>query len=274
MSSLTSLRKLPGCRPSCSPCTTAWDRVPGRAPRRFACSCAARRFRSWRTCCPGPGRCAAGLRSNCASGHSATGTRGSTGGSRIPLRPSRTMPSSVARPATGSLCPIRRFQRAPHSLAAGSRGTCCGRPCRCSTRPAALCTRTRASATRRVQFGARSRGGGRVVADEDRRPARSSGYLTDAPADHAGLGRVHRPPASGPPGTPPGKRASPSARSGRPSSPAASTRPAMRSTSWRSPAAAARRSPARRSRSSARPSTATAAQAWPSCAGFSTSATC
>ena len=34
------------------------------------------------------------------------------------------------------------------------------------------------------------------------------------------------------------------------------------------------RTPARRSRSSARPSTATAAQAWPSCAGFSTSATC
>ena len=117
------------------------------APRRFACSCAARRFRSWRICCPGPGRCAAGLRSNCASARSATGTRGSTGGSRIPPRPSRTTPSSAARPATGSLCPIRRFRRDPRSLAAGSRGTCCGRPCRCSTRPAGSCTRTRASAT-------------------------------------------------------------------------------------------------------------------------------
>ena len=80
--------------------------------------------------------------------------------------------------------------------------------------------------------------------------------------------------ADGPPGTPPGKRASPSARSGRPSSPAASTRLAMRSTSWRSRAAAARGPPARRSCSSARPSTATAVQVWPSCVGFSTSATC
>jgi hypothetical protein len=45
------------------------------------------------------------------------------------------------------LCRTRRFHRTPRSLASGSRGTCCVRPCRCSTRPAGSCTRTRASAT-------------------------------------------------------------------------------------------------------------------------------
>ena len=47
-------------------------------------------------------------------------------------------------------------------------------------------------------------------------------------------------------GTPPEQQASRSARSGEPSSPAASTRPATRSTSWPSSAAAAREPPARR----------------------------
>ena len=50
-------------------------------------------------------------------------------------------------PGYRELVPDPQFRRIPRSLAAGSRGTCCGRPCRCSMRPAGSYTRIRASAT-------------------------------------------------------------------------------------------------------------------------------
>ena len=61
--------------------------------------------------------------------------------------PSRTTPSSAALPATGNSWPIRTFPTIQDSSAAGWRGMSCARPCRCSMRPVASCTRTRGSAT-------------------------------------------------------------------------------------------------------------------------------